>query len=217
MMQHRDLLQDETSGLALVQSPEGLRSIARPDCAALIWQRAPLGRFQSWLDGLNPQELPGARVTLRPDMVRHVLTDLFHASPLPDCDERIMLIDDIAALAAMFAGLMQAPYLRLRLDVVSTDACSKFHVDSVKARLICTYRGTGTEYGFASGDDDPRETYTVPTSSPIVLRGKLWPASTPARLLHRSPQIAGTGQTRLVLILDPVDGFEFAHRPPTLH
>ena len=119
-----------------------------------------------------------------------------------------MLIDDIAALASIFANLMDAQYLRLRLDVISTNACRKFHEDAVTARLICTYRGTGTQYGVTSGISDPQSIHTVPTCAPIILRGNLWPALSNTNLRHRSPPIEETGETRLVLVLDPVADLE---------
>lgn len=45
---------------------------------------------------------------------------------------------------------------------------------------------------------------TVATGSPLLLRGTRWPAQPASGLLHRSPPIEGTGETRLVLVLDPV-------------
>jgi hypothetical protein len=114
-------------------------------------------------------------------------------------------VDDIAALAEIFAGLMRARWLRLRLDVVTTNACRRFHIDAVTARLVCTYRGTGTQYGISTDGAEPRRIFTVPTGSPIVLRGTLWPEHPRSGLLHRSPPIEGTGETRALLVLDPVD------------
>ena len=46
--------------------------------------------------------------------------------------------------------------------------------------------------------------YTVPTGAPIPLRGTLWPANLKSELLRRSPPIANTGETRFVLVLDPI-------------
>ena len=40
------------------------------------------------------------------------------------------------------------------------------------ARLICTYRGTSTQYGLANTAGDPETVHTVPTGTAIVLRGK---------------------------------------------
>jgi hypothetical protein len=48
----------------------------------------------------------------------------------------------------------------------------------------------------------------VPTGAPILLRGTLWPEQPKSGLLHRSPPIEGSGETRLLLVLDPMDGPE---------
>ena len=107
-------------------------------------------------------------------------------------------------MAGMFAGIVDAPYLRMRMDVVTTNACRKFHVDAITARLVLTYRGTGTQYGVSQGGHDPQRVFTVPTGAPILLRGSLWPETPRSGVVHRSPPIEGTGETRLVLVLDPV-------------
>jgi hypothetical protein len=90
-------------------------------------------------------------------------------------------------------------------DAVTTNACRRFHIDAVTARLVCTYRGTGTQYGIGADGAEPRRVFTVPTGAPILLRGTLWPERPHSGLLHCSPPIEGTGETRLVLVLDPVD------------
>jgi len=195
-------------GVCAVQTPMALSRIFDPGCAAAIWEREPLPSFQCWLDSLATERLPSARLILHSASVQDALHHRFELSDTPDCSERAMLIDDIAALADIFARLMGTDYLRLRLDVVSTNACLKFHEDAVSARLICTYRGTGTQYGVPSGDADPDPVYTVPTCAPIVLRGIAWPSRPRTNLRHRSPPIEGTGETRLVLVLDPVADLE---------
>jgi hypothetical protein len=164
-----------------------------------------LPRFQSWIDGLDPDVLPRARVILRPEAVREVAEEVCNASGTPEGPERDRLVDDTAALADAFAAIMRARWLRLRLDVVTTNGCRRFHIDAVTARLVCTYRGTGTQYGISTDGHEPRLVFTVPTGSPILLRGTLWPDRSRSGLLHRSPPIEGTGETRLVLVLDPVD------------
>ena len=116
-----------------------------------------------------------------------------------------MLIEDASALASIFADVMDSAYVRLRFDVVDTNACRKFHIDAVKARLVCTYRGTGTQYGLSENGHDPAQILTVPTGAPIILRGTRWPETPVSGVLHRSPPIAGTGETRLLLVLDPID------------
>lgn len=212
----RALVKDAAVGVGIATTPNGLSAIQSPGCAAAIWKRAPLERFQSWIDGVAPEHLPRARVVLRPHAVHNALTELFASSGLPDCEERAMLVDDISALADMFSDTMRAPYLRLRLGVITTNACRRFHIDAVTARLVCTYRGTGTQYGVSTDGEEPRQVFTVPTGSPILLRGTLWPETPTSGLLHRSPPIEGTGETRLVLVLDPVLDTEGTSRSQTM-
>lgn len=203
------LLQRAPAGVHTTDTVEGLSAIHRPGCAATVWHRRPLQSFQTWIDALDPALLPSARVILRPSLVRESLSHICDQSGTPDCAERERLIGDVAALADYFAGVMQAPYVRLRLDVVTTDACRKFHTDVLTARLVCTYRGLGTQYGTASQDDgDPEQIFSVGTGEPIILRGKRWPEQPASGLRHRSPPIEGTGQTRLVLVLDPMNNPE---------
>jgi hypothetical protein len=114
------------------------------------------------------------------------------------------MIDDIAALARRFATLMRARRVRVRLDVVSGDACRKFHRDAVTARLICTYRGAGTQYGLSVDGGAPEVIEQTPRGAPILLRGLHWPERPRSGLVHRSPPVAGTGETRLLLVIDPI-------------
>ncbi|TQS70759.1 DUF1826 domain-containing protein [Rhodobacteraceae bacterium] len=188
----------------VASGPEGLAAVHQPGIAATLWQRTPLSRFQTWIDALPPEQLPRARIILKPEAVCDALIEVVRACGTPECPERSMLIEDVSALAAIFADVMTCAYLQLRLDVIQTNACRRFHVDAVTARLICTYRGAGTQVGIFGTGDDPTTALSVPTGSPIVLRGTRWPETPLSGLLHRSPPIAGTGETRLLLVLDPV-------------
>mgnify|MGYP000344540121 FL=1 len=200
----RDPLQAVPTGVSVTEQAEDLSVIHRQDCAAAVWTRPPLPSFQSWIDTLDTEKLPRARIILRPDAVQRTVTQLFDSSDMPRCTERNHLTEDIHALAQLFSSIMLAPYIRLRLDVVQTNACRKFHVDALRARLVCTYRGTGTQLGIQDPDGEPQCLLTVATGAPIVLRGTKWPEFPRSGLLHRSPPIEGTGETRLVLVIDPV-------------
>ena len=203
--------------IRIADTPEGLSVIHQPDCAAAIWHREPAPSFQAWIDGLHPGLLPSARVTLRPGDVREAATQICDACGTPNGPERRMLVEDTAAMAEIFADLMQSRFLKLRFDVINTNACRYFHIDMVTARLICTYRGTGTQYGFPTGDAEPQDIFTVATGAPILLRGRLWPVRPNAGLRHRSPPIEGTGETRLVLVLDPVADQDVFQSSASIH
>ncbi len=205
----REVVSDAAVGVGVTDTPDGLLALYRSDCAAVIWRRHPLAGFQHWIDDLEPELLPSARVILRPDDVRDAVTSLCAASGTPDCGDRVRLIDDVAAMADIFASLMRASLLRLHLDVVTSNACRKFDIDAVTARLICTYRGTGIQYGQSHDGGELSDPVTVPTGAPIVLRGTRWPVSPPCGFLHRSPPLESAGEMRFVLALDPVEVMNF--------
>lgn len=192
------------NGVDISDTPEGLAAIHAPGCAAAIWRRQTPHGFQDWIDALPADHLPATRTVLRPGVVGEAVQHMCAAAGMEDGPQRGWLVDDIAGLSARFADVMDAPCLRLRLGVITTNACRKFHIDSIRARLICTYRGTGTQYGVSHTGADPRRVFTLATGSPMVMRGTLWPETPASGLRHRSPPIEGTGETRLVLVLDPV-------------
>lgn len=204
MKLNRKVIQDAAIGVGVTDTPDGLSSLHRPGCAATIWRRQPLAGFQSWLNAVDPECLPRARVTLQANQVRNAVHQICETCGTPDCGKRTRLIEDIAALANIFSGLMDTTHIRLRLDVVTNNLCGMFHVDAVTARLICTYRGPGTQYGVSTDGAEPKRVFSVPTGSPILLKGTRWADGPPSGLLHRSPPIMGTGETRLLLVLDPV-------------
>jgi len=190
-----DILDHGTAAIRAVATRDGLAAIRHPD--------APPG-FADWIGGLDPHNLPITRAILRPPEVRDAARAMCDACHMPEGAHRAWLIDDITALADIVAALFDVPFLRLRMNAVTTNACRRFHVDRVPGRLICTYRGTGTEFGIAAGGGEPDQVTTVPTAMPIVLRGTLWPERPRSGLVHRSPPIEGSGETRSVLVLDPI-------------
>lgn len=196
------------AAIPVVGTPKLLSAISDSSTAALIWRRDMPLDVLTWLDTLSPERLPSIRLVLRPGSVGTAVEQVFDAAGMPRGPERSWLEGGIADLAQHFADIMSAPYLRLRLQAVVTDACRKFHIDAITARLICTYRGPGTQYGISEGGAEPEHPAQVATGVPMILRGTRWPSDAPARLVHRSPPIAGTGTTRFVLVLDPVETLE---------
>jgi|JI8StandDraft_2_1071088.scaffolds.fasta_scaffold11293_3 hypothetical protein len=112
------------------------------------------------------------------------------------------LAADVADLAQRFAGVMACAAVEIRLDMVRGDACRKFHADYVSARLVTTYLGPGTDW---LPDDSRDETPARRLAAGAVglFKGRTWPTERP--IIHRSPPIAGTGQVRVVLVINPAE------------
>ena len=192
-------------GVKIQPFQNNLERFKAPDCAALIMQRSIPNKTVQWLTELPVDNLPSGRVTAAVDELSYVIEQICSIAKMPRCAERSWLEEDILDLAERFADVMGARYLRLRLDVNSTNACRKFHRDAVTARLICTYRGSATQIGNASNGRDPKIIKQIPICTPILLRGTLWPEHSYSHLVHRSPPIEGTGETRLLLVIDTVE------------
>ncbi len=195
-------------GVALAQTASDFSIIQDQDCAAVLCQTQISSHILDWLASSDPACLPKARVILHPDQVQNALVHICDMSQMPVCAERDDFIAHAQQLSDAFMHIMKAPYMRLRLDVISHNACSRFHIDALTARLICTYRGTGTQYGLVNAAGDPKTIHAVPTEAAIVLRDKRWSSKAKVDLVHRSPPIQGTGQTRLVLVLDPISDLD---------
>ena len=199
---------DLDAGIGFANDISDLSIIQEKSCAIVSCDRKPDSSVLNWLEELDPIYLPKARVILPPERVQRALKQICDNSGTPDCEERDRFIADISDLAKAFTDIMHPPYIRLRLDVITTNACRKFHIDAIKSRLLCTYRGSGTQYGVSINGAEPSHIFNVPLGSPIVLRGTLWPESPKSGVVHRSPPIEGTGECRSVLVIDPIFDLE---------
>lgn len=179
-----------------------LEAIHDRDVALAIWERdtpsaiahllsAPIGniRFATTLAWL-PQRLGQA----------------LDAAGFPTMGARVILETDIIALANRFAFVMATDAVDIRLDRIATNACRKFHADYVRARLITTYAGPGTQWlddEAPGGGVEPRDVRQLRSGDVAIFKGRHWDEARAA--IHRSPPIEGTGAERLVLVINPVE------------
>lgn len=141
---------------------------------------------------------------------------------LPLLRGRGALVRDMEELAALLCQIADARRARVRFDVISVAQCPRFHVDNVKARLLCTYRGAGTQWleeadidrsklGEGSGGLPDEASglvlrsdaiRTLPTFAVALLKGRLWPASQVRGAVHRSPPVARYVAPRVMVAID---------------
>ena len=123
---------------------------------------------------------------------------------------------DLRRLADLFFSVGETRAVTMRLVTTDEDGCRRFHADSTSLRLLCTYRGPGTEWltdeqvdrsaqrAGAANDDIVR--FGEPSAfAPFwvgILKGTAYPGNAGRGLVHRSPPIAGSGQTRVLFCLD---------------
>ncbi|MEM9178979.1 MAG: DUF1826 domain-containing protein [Pseudomonadota bacterium] len=185
---------------AYVRELDDMCAALTPEIDAAIWNRSMPIKVQDWINTLPARSLPSGRFVLAPSQAAACMKDLFRTRGVSASPALSWLCEDAERLAHMVASLVRTDLVRLRLEPVYDNACSKLHIDNVVARLICTYRGPGSVLGLAPETESGLQ--TIPTGLPVLLKGKRWPASRAPELRHRSPAIEGTGETRLVLVLE---------------
>lgn len=180
-----------------------LRAIREDDVSLAIWERdAPPA-----IETIALKDIRNVRFQAALGELPDLLDQNLGAAGFGKGIGRNMLLTDIAMLASRFAQIMDVAEVEIRLEHITTNACKKFHGDYVTARLICTYVGQGTQW--LDGDDaadcgcgDPHNIRQLGTGDVALFKGRLWSAESPA--IHRSPPIEGTGEERLVLVINPL-------------
>lgn len=183
------LFGDAPDTLAAIRDRDrALTQWRRPVPAALVVQLAQLD-----LDGIDDLEL-----AIDLPVAAAALKESLEAAGY-DAPTAALLAQDIADLSTRFAAIAGGGQLMLRLEVVETDACRRFHADFVTYRLITTYRGQATQWVRA---DRPDTIEHMQAGEVCIFKGRMLLDNPP--VLHRSPPIAATGEQRLLLVLDPV-------------
>ncbi|MEL6486829.1 MAG: DUF1826 domain-containing protein [Pseudomonadota bacterium] len=183
-------------------SPDIFAAMHDPACSLAIWQRDSV----SGAEELVREERGEIRFSAPLVELEARLASELNAAGYPDGATLDTLTADVLDLAQRFAAMMELDGVHMRLGIVNTNSCRKFHADYVKARLITAYAGTGTQWIDAADaarvaeGEEPQAIQTLSAGDVGLFKGKMWTQS-PA--IHRSPPIADTGERRLLLVLDP--------------
>ncbi|RZM37430.1 MAG: DUF1826 domain-containing protein [Sphingomonas sp.] len=175
---------------------EAFAAILDPDVNLAIWERPSMPSVGS-LDGFGT-----IQITATVDRAHAALIDAFAQQPPAAWHADIAA--DIAALAQSFAAIMNLSHVVIRLERVVGDACKRWHADYVSVRLICTYRGSGTQW--IERSVETADAPAVETSQSLapgavgLFKGRILAGE--QAIVHRSPPIAGTGEERLLLVID---------------
>lgn len=181
--------------VAFGRAPASLEAIARPKVALAIWWRSLPDDLRLRLAALDLDTIDDVSVDIDADApLDSTLRDAGYPGAVV-----VPLAEDIGLLIRRHAALTGEDRLSLRLEVVETDACRRFHADYVTLRLLCSYAGPGTQWCRAAASDAICE---VPTGAVGVFKGRM--LLDPPTVLHRSPPIVATGERRLVLAIDPI-------------
>ena len=209
--------EEGVSDIAEVASLTGLVRIFEPDIQLCHLPRSPDSLIERYLAAAAPRLGEGFRqlVDVQPGCA---------ASDFPDLPGRQALVNDIAFIVAVYGDLLGCQRVALRLEVIRRAMCPRFHVDRTGIRLLCTYRGPGTEWleeghadrtrmghGAAGMEDENSGLILsragigqVAPFSIAFLKGELWQGNDHRGAIHRSPAVPEQDAPRVLLALDAV-------------
>ena len=196
------------AGIKSCEKIDGLEAINEMGTELVIWHRDLPPGFNEWITELSPSCLPHLRIFVAPKDVRLALEPLFDECGLPKVGMRELLIEDIAKLVHAFSEVTGSERVDLRLEHINHDACWRFHIDNVEARLLTTYLGATTEWvhpAYAQQAINEQKFFSGPLErlaidDVAIFKGKS--AASCDGIVHRSPPIKGTGKSRLLLCLN---------------
>jgi len=202
--------------VALANQAGDLAAITHPERNLAIWPRElapPLRaaladpRFDSPLN--LRRDLQAARVAVE-------LDDAVARLELASFGAALALREDFLMLARAFFEFCGVGRVRFSVDRVEDGMCRAFHADQYRLRLICTYRGAGTEWladadvrrGMLScADLDARyESHArirrLRSGWVAVLKGEGFAGAEGRGIVHRSPQPQDGDPARILVRLD---------------
>ncbi|MCC5857491.1 MAG: DUF1826 domain-containing protein [Ectothiorhodospiraceae bacterium] len=200
---------------ARVHDVDALGRILNRGVNLCVWQRRPDPVVVAEVEGLCADALPDVRCGISPSDPEADIRGLLERCGLRP-GRLGHWVRDMAMLTERFIRLAPGRPVTLRLETLADDGCPRFHVDRTALRLVCTYRGPGTEW--LSNDQVDRHALVsrMPNQAIIrsgvparmsthavgIMKGGLFPGNETNGLVHRSPPIARSGQMRVLLCLD---------------
>ena len=195
--------------------PDVLRRILEPGVNLSLWRRPVQQAITRELSPLQANHLPDVRCRTSPACFEDDLCALLVQRELDPAAFPTWRMD-MGRLAGLFFHISGGRDVILRLETTDDDSCRRFHVDRTHLRLLCTYRGPGTEWLNDAQVDRVAQASGAPNEGIVrfgepsrfepfwvgIMKGDAFPGNTGHGLVHRSPPIAGSGQTRVVFCLD---------------
>lgn len=179
--------------------PTVLTAAARPDVHLAIWWRS-VPQALEWIAGLDWETIDDLDFVAPIGRIDDEIAEGLAEAGYPGNARGAALAAEIADLARRFADIFDLGAVKIRLEVIETDACRKFHADHVVARLLTTFAGQGTQW-MHTGDGAEAPIHQMRPGDVGIFKGRL-SVEEPA-IMHRSPPIAGKAEHRLLLAIDP--------------
>ncbi|WP_347332772.1 DUF1826 domain-containing protein [Marinimicrobium locisalis] len=176
---------------------ECLTNIFRDDINLAIWRRSLRPKIVQFVEALVQRAGKLERFTsLEPTQSVAGILPAW-AQALEGVEDWLA---DVEQLVNMYRCLFEPAAVGVRLHVIESPMCPRFHVDRVPVRLLCTYQGAGTEWlpePLAKRPIKPgplpeqpvknHQLLRLPMGAVALLKGEAWEGNEGRGVVHRSP------------------------------
>lgn len=186
-----------------------LNAVQSANVGMAVWQRSMPEAMKSWADRVAAGAGIRARMLIPVERCENRIERALRNARIPSSPAGAKIKRDAADLVRIFADIGGLQQVDLRLETIKGDACWKFHIDRVAFRLICTYSGPGTQYvppDYSQQAIAQQRDYAGPLATMGIYDVALFKGAEDSEhdgIVHRSPPIRGSGQSRLMLCLSP--------------
>lgn len=210
-------------GVVQTSDCDGLSLIATPDVTLAVWARPAAPEIRAEVAACAALPATALRFELATTQVmrdaKAALSGRLaaHGLPAQTCPRWLSdMVDLTRRFAALVSKTLDATAFTLRLEVLADVACPRFHVDQTRLRLLCTYRGPGTEWlppgavdrralGSGAPNAQIADPAAVRTLAPFwvgILKGERYPGNAGRGQVHRSPALPDGSAPRVLFCLD---------------
>lgn len=195
-------------------TPDVLSEVLLDEVNLAVWQRRLPASIERFAAALTSQPAPLAeRLTLEfdPDNGEPDLQGL--VAQYRQLEGYADFVADVTWLAKAYGFLLGARRLGVRLRVLDSTMCPRFHVDHVPMRLITTYIGPGSDWlgegairraDLGSAAAEPQGDsmiHRLECGHVALAKGEKWAGNEGRGLVHRSPPVPA-GERRLLVTMD---------------
>jgi hypothetical protein len=194
-----------------------LENIFSDSVSTCILRRAPITSIKHYLAACCPSQ--AIERTQRVLAQQPDLSQLLRDFP---AHGRACVEQELNFLIELFATLTDSRWVGVRIATLHSELCSRFHVDRVGLRLICTWQGPGTEWvehadvdrrylgAGSKGIADIRsgllrggaQLHRLQPFDVGLFKGERWPGNTGRGAVHRSPALPPIASHRVMVTVD---------------
>ncbi|MCE5359539.1 DUF1826 domain-containing protein [Candidatus Igneacidithiobacillus taiwanensis] len=206
---------DKPSSYALmVDAAADLAAIYDPDVQLVVWQRPLNAELRSYWQRAAEAGNVGRRIVARDGALPEDL--------LPDLPGVETAWSELRFVDWLFRDLCEVRTLGVRIECSQDRVCPRFHVDHVALRLLCTWKGPGSEWvddaqvdrrflgaGSRGLPDEQSgllrpgaKIWQIPEQAIALCKGDAWAGNERRGVVHRSPAVAPADGARVLLALD---------------